>query len=182
LSWFVNPFAVEQRVLHTTVTAEECGRQLAARLNAWRSGMVPIGQERWVSGTVSAQDFVLKKVITYRNSWQTEARGRFAPMLSGTRIVVHLGISRWVAVFDLVALVFACLCFLSVGSALVYAWHVPEPTSHSDSPWVGLLLLLSFGAFIVGMRHLGRWLARSEADFLVQFLREVLVAEDVTNP
>src|SRR6266581_4459699 len=92
-----NPFARETRVLTSSLSLEACRDRLRADAGSLWNPFAAWGHP--VRGRVTDRGFWIVKTIHYRNSFQTEARGRWTPEGSGTRIEVSFGMSRWVAVF-----------------------------------------------------------------------------------
>jgi hypothetical protein len=170
----VNPFAGEQRLLHTRLNPDECRARLQERIASWFS-LTP-SRQRPVEGRVSAHGFEIRKFVLYGNPYQTVAKGIFMPSPEGTRLVVRLGLSRWIRIF--VGLWFGGIVFFTILAILLTMTQSPSleaMLTRLAMPLLSLLLLFLFGA---GTVWLGRWLARNEAEFLMRFLRETLEAED----
>ena len=103
-----------RHTLTTRLSPAECRQRLEERRLPFLSlgWFTPARRRggRVIQGRVSERGFSIRKVIYYRNSMQTEARGKFMPFGSETRIDPTLGPSPLVLVFlTLFAVVFAVL-------------------------------------------------------------------------
>jgi hypothetical protein len=113
-----------------------------------------------VIGSIGEKSFWLEQKIGYRNSFQTRLRAAFAEEASRTRIHCRIGIQPLVAGFMIVWLV-------GVTFGLI---------SSRFSPHVLAMLLLGGG--IVAF---GRFAARNEQSFLIEFLCSSLHAREYDN-
>jgi hypothetical protein len=174
LTW--NPWTRETRVLHSSLAPESCRERLRAEtgslwnpFSAWN---------RPVRGRVTEKGFWILKSIRYRNSFQTEASGRWLPEGNGTRIEMSLGMNRWVAVFMTLWLVgvfaFSAAWWLSGAAS--------EEAPRSTTPWVASFLPLVMLAFGFGVIAFGRWLARNEARELIDFLSRIFECPPDATP
>jgi hypothetical protein len=169
----LNPFFVERRRLMTKLSPDECHERLKPYVVSWGSSDAWFGtrrRERPVYGSVSTRGFSLMKRHSYRNSFKTQAVGRFESAAGGTHITLRLSMHPFIMVFLIIGCVF-CALFLGV---LVQQW-LSEPIS-LDARW---LISLIVPAGWVALPIFGRWMARDEASFLIQFLAETLVAHEL---
>ena len=131
-----------------------------------------------VAGRISDEGFGISKKDSSGNSWRAEASGAFLPDGStGTRIVVRLGMNRWV--IGLMLLWFTGVSFGAILSllGLVVAFGSGD---RGVLPW----LLIMPGMFASGVvfRLYGLSSYRGQAGFLLRFLRETLEAEEEERP
>lgn len=179
MSLFDPPWRAEHRVLQSRLTPDEC----AARLERQIAPLFGYRTTLPVRGWAAPHGFSLTKAINYRNSFQTQARGRFEAAGEGTRIHVKLRLSPLVIGFMGIwcgGLAGVLLMFVAVGATMLAASGLQTPQTASDviavAMPVGILtVMLAFG---VGLLAFGRWMARDEADFLLRFLGDTLEAHE----
>jgi hypothetical protein len=156
----------------TSLSPEACRQRLKDRCAGWGEMLVSgftrsIESSHPLYGRVTNRGFSLFMRIRYRNSFQTEAAGRFREEGGRTRVDVRFGMAAWVWLatavwFGLVSLVGLVLLFMVATRGLpMKSWF-----------------LLPFGMIIVaiGVVWFGRWLARNEEGKLRALLTEVLQA------
>jgi hypothetical protein len=169
------PWAAEHRALETRFSPEECRLLLEPHV---ASGFA-FWTDRPVRGSARSGGFSLTKSISYRNSFQTQAAGKFVRTDAGTHIRVRLGLSRPVAAlftFWLLGLTaFAALGFLMLVADLPRSLN----TANLSSPVRLVAVVGGMLTFGVALQTFGRWLARDEADFLMRFLGETLEAQEL---
>lgn len=174
MGFFDPPWRAEHRLLQTRLTPEEC-----------RDRLTPLVGSSWggwstcpLRGSVRADGFSVTKTINYRNSFQTEASGRFEANADGTHIRVRLAMSPFVVAFICLwigILGAMCLTYLVTYGGLLTTGPLAELLDLANG--VGGLagmMVLGFGA-----QAFGRWVARNEADFLMGFLADTLDAHEV---
>ena len=169
-----NPFAVEHRaVLRSPLSPEACVQHLQAETGSmWNPFSI------WthpVRGRVSEQGFRIVRTRRWgRNSMQPEARGEWTSDGSGTRIEVSFAVQqRWALAIWLVVMVLYCA-----------AWMVypPVPRAGGMAPaFVRLMPLMVIALGLAGIAF-GRWLARGDTPWLLDFLRRTLECEPDTSP
>jgi hypothetical protein len=139
-------------------------REIVERLRetvgtAWLSGDEP------VRGRVSEHSFSLRKRIGYRNSFQTNLRGRYVEEANGTRIKCYAGMHPFV------------VAFMTVWFALVLTASAAIATQVANGDLNGspvvIIGMLIFGIVLVGA---GRYAARNELTALTAFLEETIDA------
>ena len=166
--------AVAHRLSFTTLLApEECRRRLAARCVHWGEAFISgftmqIDPARPLLGRVTARGFWVFLRIRYRNSFQTQASGRFRPESGRTRVDVRFGMT-------LVTKLFMGVWLTGVGcGAIAILIARASGAPGAQGPWV----LIPFGmlAFGIGLVVFGRWLARDEERQLGEILARELEA------
>ncbi len=114
---------------------------------------------RPVLGNASISGFQLHKRINYRNGFQTFVYGRISPSAAGSMVFIRFRANR-------IALCFSILFSVWFG----FVWYFSG--SKGGLSFVPLLMIV-FPWAVFGF---GRFLARSERDFLENFLRTTLNA------
>jgi hypothetical protein len=160
---WLNPWRAERWTLVTRLSAAECGALLERRLAPWDT-VEPRG-DRPLRGGVTADGFVVAP--PGRGSWQLEAVGTFAPLGTGTRVVVYLRQSRPTTVVETLVLG-AITVYLT--AALMLGPAGPD--------WRHGVAALVVGA---ALHVLGHADSDVEAARLLHFLRETLDAWDAGN-
>lgn len=165
----VNPWAREHHVLRTSLSPAECRERLDARTAPVHSrgaffGTWLTASDHPVRGHVGRDRFHLLKMIRGRNSWQSDAWGRFTAVPDGTRIDLSLGQNLPIAVFE------ACV----LGALLLFLLAVLL-SGRSFTDGLVILAILAMGVI---MHAAGRWGAGKDQEFLVQHVRETLDAEE----
>lgn len=127
----------------------ECVRRLRDRVRPGHA----------VAGHVGDSKFRLRKVIWYRNSFQTHLKGSMVDEQGGTRIHCRFGLHPFVAGFMIFWLALALLMGLMM---LV-----------SGKGDIGIVLFPLFGG---GILLLGRAMASSEKEFLTKYVQDLLEA------
>jgi hypothetical protein len=176
------PYEADMKTLHflSPLGHDECLRRLQLDVgpDRWRvwivGGAVHVCEadrinwdktKRAVVGAIGSDGFRLRKWIPGYNSFQTLLWGRIERRGSGTIVHCRLGM-RW-SVWAVMALSLAVACFIA-GKA----WMLNTGTRTS---W------LAFAAILCGsiaIFALGRYQARDEGSFLVDFLRRTLDLRD----
>ena len=113
-----------------------------------------------VIGSIGENSFWLEQKISYRNSFQTRLRAEFVEEAGGTRIHCRIGMQPLVTGFMMVW--FAGVTFAPIATG--FTPHV-----------LGMLLA---GAGLVAF---GRFAARDERGYLIEFLCNSLHAREVGN-
>jgi hypothetical protein len=168
----VNPFAVRRRVLKTALDPATCEARLKARLEHPFAAFS--AEERPLSGWVARSGFAVRRVIGYRNPYQTEAVGRFVALPHGTRVDLQLGLTRWARLGTALWGIW-CLAFAAVGPALALQGGTPARLADVVVPAAFAAGFIVFQGMVIA---LGRFLARHEEAFIVQLLKQALDAEE----
>lgn len=168
-----NPFAIERReVLVSPLARESCEERLRAQTGSIWNPFTWMSHP--VRGSVNARGFWIVKALRYRNSAQTEARGVWHADGSGTRIEIEFGMrQRWL--MAIVTGLFVVFCIL---------WWLSPVTSRTSRLPLAIatsmpLIMLAIFVFAVAF---GRWLARNESEFLLEFLRRTLDCPPGSEP
>jgi hypothetical protein len=155
--------------LVSPIPPDECADRLQAAIN--RDGLLSLFASQPVIGKVSEWSVWLRKRIGYANAFQKVLRGEFEAHRGGT--IFHGQFS-----FPLPILIFGTLYFPSAAIlafvGMVEAIQVlARGAALNFEALGGELLPLPFGLGVFGM---GRWFARNEEKFLVDFLATVIGA------
>jgi hypothetical protein len=170
-----NPFARQTRVLRSPLDAAACRERLRAETGSIWNPFAAFAHP--VRGRITDRGFCITRSIRYRNSFQTEACGRWMAEGDGTRIELSLGMSRWVAAF--------MIAWLGLMLAFAAAWRWmggPPGGSSPAPPWFVPLIPLMMIAFAVLLVAFGRWLARHDARYLLEFLDRTLQCPPDAEP
>lgn len=161
-----NPFGVDRRVtLHSPLSPQACLDRLRAGtgsiwnpLAAWTSAL---------RGSVNETGFRVVRAIHYRNSMQSEASGTWTNEGSGTRIEITFAMNRIGAVAMSIWLAFVGVF------AIVWTLVPHASSSHTGrlaAPWLVEWIPYWMLLFGIGLVYFGRWLARGDNAFLLEFL------------
>jgi hypothetical protein len=125
-----------------------------------------------VIGSVSEASFMLRRRIRYRNSFQTFLTATMRPELGGTVISGACAMHPLVRIFNVVWLggvaLFGRTIFLASG------WNVLSGKSGgSRETLLSMIIPLIMLTFGIGLVRFGRYLARNDPRFLVDFLMEI---------
>ncbi|HWD28036.1 MAG TPA: hypothetical protein VG387_12775 [Rhizomicrobium sp.] len=166
-----NPFAWPSAVLITGIPPGECHDRLKANV---RSGW-SFDPSQGVTGMVGHRWFRLRQVILYRNSFQAVAAGTLEESGIGTRIRCAFRMNLLVQAF----MVFWCIAGVWVSASLVpmgiHQMRYGAPPG--DTPALGVIAPFLIFGFAAGLLAFGRWTARDERAFLIDFLRTTLDAQ-----
>ena len=127
----------------------------------WFSGDEP------VMGRVSDRSFSLRKRIGYRNSFQTNLRGRYVEEKDGTRIKCYAGMHPFVIVF------------MTVWFALVLSSTAATVLAGAEVAARSAVFVWGLPIFAIVLIGVGRYIARNERAELVAFLEDVIDASPV---
>jgi len=138
---------------------DECSRRMSLQIDP----PISLRGSRPVYGRVRENTFWIEKRIGYRNSFKTRLRANLEPAPGGgTRITCKAGMTPITLVF-----MYVWFGMVIVGTIVAFA------TRSNAAPALPMFLL--FGGALIA---LGRYIARDEKAFLVNYLCEVLVARD----
>ena len=167
------PFAFERvQVLKpieltTLLSIDECVNRIDAAID----GNFTIFGSKAAIGSTSAAGFKIRKRIWYRNSFQTILRAELVSEGAATRIRCSFGMA-WLV------LAFMAVWFGMAGIFVVTALWGSLATSTPSPAGFVIFLMPALGAVIV---IVGRWFARNEAQYLVDFVCRTLDAQK-TSP
>ena len=159
-----NPFARELRELRTSLSPGSCRERLRAQVGSIWNPFAVWGHP--LRGRVTERGFWVRKTILYRNSFQTEAHGRWFAEGNGTRIEVQLGVSRFVPAFLALWISILLVAWLALAVSPGGSGGATRPEDVWVAHWLPPLMIL-FGIALLGF---GRWLARNESRDLIEFL------------
>jgi len=146
---------------------EECVRRLRSNIDpAWGGTVV---------GSVGDASFRLRKQIYYRNSFQYSLFGRLNDDNGQTRLHCRMGLHPVVCAFLVVWFggVLAACAAISIRMASVLAGG-----SLPENMWPGVMIPFLMLAGGVALVMAGKYLARDERAFLIDFLRRSVEARD----
>jgi hypothetical protein len=126
-----------------------------------------LGGSSAIRGNIGTRSFSLRCRIAYRNSFQTNLRGRLVNEGTSTRIRCYAGMHPFV-----IAFMIFWFAVVSVGTTAV----LQELAEGEVSPF-GLLIGLGLPVFGVVLVAVGRYFARTESETLIAFLEETLDAQ-----
>jgi hypothetical protein len=166
--------------LRSPLSPSECVVRLSGAIDSERMAYVSLAGlfgSKPVAGYVTESSLRLRRRIYYRNSFQTFLTATLRPDGSGTSISGELGIhpaARWFMMiwFGFVGVVGGVMVVASLFGTL----------RTDGSPWVGAAVLPGMLGFGIAIVQLGRWLARKEGTFLIDFLVQTLEAHETTGP
>ena len=167
-------FGREPVELYSPLSPEECTTRLNAAMDRplWRSvSFSQIFGSRPVIGSVDDETVTLRKRIRYRNSFQTFLSAKMEPHGAGTIIRGELAMHPWVRAF---------IPFW-LGGVVLFCVAGVIFTLFSESFLPLLMIPLMCGAmFLFGVAgvYFGRYVARDEAGFLMDFLRQTAGVEE----
>ena len=179
LQWLIGETSVELASPHPP---ETCVGLLRATIDRWWS----MGGDRLVIGWAKSNAFALHKRLPplFHNSFQTFAYGILTSTGNGSRINIRFRLKRAVAAiiifYFLLVIVVGGLIFIS---GLVMAAHLMfgVQTLAGQESMPGVLMACGIPAamlcFGYGLVRSGRWFARNERQFLIDFLCAELQAD-----
>lgn len=139
---------------------------------------MPFGSKP-VLGHIGASTLIARKRIGFSNSFQTRLTANISPTPRGVEIQCRFGMAPIVTAFMLiwfagVVLIGGAMMILAIIALL--SGHVSGPLGY---PGLALFivappLMICFG---IGLVRFGRWLARDERQFLIDFVKVTLAAE-----
>jgi hypothetical protein len=153
--------------LISPLSREECVSTLKMKTDAAWGGTV--------AGSVNETSFRLRKRIYYRNSFQYSLSGKLIDDNGQTRLHGRVGLHPFVRAF--LAIWFGVVLIGCGWMAVRMAGAISRGTAAANlSPADAVpFLMLAGGAALVGF---GKYLARDEPAFLIDFLRRSLDARD----
>jgi hypothetical protein len=131
---------------------------------------VAFGSKPLIGWVFRRRVFLRKRIVVYRNSFQTILIGRFEPHGAGSMFRGTAGLHPIVVVF--MAVWFGAL----VCGGVMYCVAWVQGGLVGDPPLLGLAALALMGVFGALVVRFGRYLARTERGFLVAFLADLLEA------
>src|SRR5665213_2701447 len=154
--------------LISPLSREECVQRLRSKIDpAWGGTVV---------GSVGDTSFRLRKPIYYRNSFQYSLSGRLIDENGQTRLHCRIGLHPLVRAFLVVWFggVLAACAAISIRMASVLAGG-----SLPENMWPGVMIPFLMLAGGVALVMAGKYLARDERAFLIDFLRRSVEAQKI---
>lgn len=150
---------------------EACVKRLQVEIDGpWaRFGSRP------VMGRVSDSSLRIWKRIRYRNSFQTCLSAKLVEQDGRTRIGCRFSLHPFAVVF--MAVWFGAVVLIG-GMVIVVSTvaFLADPSAVPPFVWLGLAIPIVMIAFGIGLIRFGRYLARDERQFLLEFLRQTIGA------
>ena len=153
--------------LQTKLSTDECFRTLRPLVAA----SIAIFCSKNVTGSIGPERGAIKKQIWYGNSFQTVIRFHWRPKGDVTVIECRAGLAKLVAAFHYLWLGFAGFFVALITFILIFqVLATPERFAREMMliPLGGMSILL----VELGMFRLGRFLARNEEEYLIEFLKK----------
>jgi len=165
--------------LYSPFSPEECFSRLTAQADTSSSAFSlgrPCGTKP-VVGILTRNSFNLRKRIGYQNSFQTRCEAEMRAEGAGTILTGTMGATRWARYFLLFW--FTGLTALAIPSAIFGITALLHGAASRDAygKWAPILqpsFMLLFGFALV---RVGRYFARDEERFLLDFLTRTLDAK-----
>jgi hypothetical protein len=161
----------------TSVTLESALSRTACveRLNAAADQPWSFSKTHEARGRAKADSLWLMKNIDYRNSWQTVLRARLEDQGGGTRIECRFGINRFVLALTVLWFGFALLFALTALATWIEG-------AHEHLGWQIALGSIFFPLPAAAIVAVGRWFARNDKRFLIDFICHEIDARVVDSP
>ena len=162
--------------LFIPLTPAECASRLTAAMGAERAGFFPLARHFGSSpviGRVTQSSLWIRKRISYRNPFQNYLLATMKAETGGTvisgKITTHPATRAFMFLwFGGVVLGGGLMLITSISSILA-------SSSRIQDEWRDIVMLAAMLAFGFGFVRFGRYLARDEARFLKEFLRQALI-------
>lgn len=155
--------------LVSPLSRDECVKRLGAEVSSYWA----IASGKPVFGSITSDTIKLRKRIYYRNSFQPTLRGHLDDAGTGTRIHCEFGEIPLLPVFIAAGMIIV-IALTGVGMTLRSVNLHEVPLIAIILPLAALPLFLGIG---IGSIYLGRWLARDERAYLVDFVRKTTEAK-----
>ena len=180
MAFSLNP-PVEYVTLRTRLSSEECFRRLQPLTLPWMSIMLIIPwafSKLPVMGWVWPTGFALRKItidpLKQLSGLQPEVKAQFVVLPNGgTQMHVRLGARRWITVFGWMGIVYIVL----FGEALTFLCRSTGNLRY-NGPWTFLWPLV-LPALVLVVQIWPWRQVRVEKEFLVNFLKQTLEAEEL---
>jgi hypothetical protein len=167
---WLNPFAVQRRILFTELSSDECRDHLNSKLQPYGWFRTPPAGS--FSGHATSRGFAIHRVPKVRNTFLREARGRFERVPEGTRVLVAVSMNRFGEVVTAVLICAILYGFISAAVGLI----VPSPDAKVGVV-LGWAIILGVFTFVLA----GPWNFEhvDEELELTQFLQKILNARRI---
>jgi hypothetical protein len=160
--------------LRSPLTPDQCLVQLRLATDPyWR-----IFGSKPVIGWVRDHKFSGFKRINYRNSWQTHVAALIETGGTGSRITLRFRMHWFVLAF----MVFWFSWVILIGGAIfISGTEAYMRGAASKDTWVTVVVPSGMAVFGLALSMFGRWLARNEQAFLLDFIKSNLKARELVQ-
>ncbi len=166
--------------LYSSLSPSDCAERLSQAIDRERVISFSFTGSHPVAGRVDGSSFRIRQRLHYRNSFQTFLAGSIQPQGTGSIIrgdfamhgFVRAFMPVWFGGVALLGSVFFVVALLTIFAGT---------SSQRSGAWAGLVVPPLMFVFGIALVRFGRYLARDEARFLTDFLRETLQANDNTR-
>ncbi len=170
-------------IFNTKLSKQECIHRIAtnAEKNTIKANLSTlIDFDKGFFYETDGDDFMLKRVIYYRNSFRPYFHGTFIEQKKGTRIEGQFNMHELVKTFMVIW--FGMLAFIGGGiflASLQELLHIKiiGGTFYGE-PWIGIInpfLFLAFGIFII---KLGQFFGKKQEMETIEFIKNILEAKE----
>ncbi|MBE7211210.1 MAG: hypothetical protein INR65_09340 [Gluconacetobacter diazotrophicus] len=147
-----------------------------SRMSAEIGKIWAIPGSRPVVGWTSGTKLRIRKRIWYQNSFQTSMFANMVEQDSHTLIRCHFSMHPFVLAFLVVW--FGFVSFFSIATFTMFlSGRLVIYQSALQPPWLGLFAPVAMLLFGFGMVRFGRYLARNERPFLLDFVCRILMVD-----
>ncbi|MEN2413072.1 hypothetical protein [Flavobacterium mesophilum] len=161
----------EELFYHSSLTNEELISRLQNEIEAEKSFSFKLNYNSYTKpyiGTMSHNNFKIKRAISYRNSFLPIIEGKITSDISGSKINIKMHLEEFVKVFMIIWLggvLFACI-------AISYAYLFTNKTNTED----GGAIIIPFGMLAIGLFMVSAGF-KSESKKSIKDLEEILQAK-----
>jgi hypothetical protein len=173
----------EQLQLYSPLPPDECARRISAAMDCERSTLFSFAAltgSHPISGRVEGSSIRLRKRIAYNNSFQTFLNATMRPEGAGTVIEGAFAMHPFTRFF--MPIWFGGVILIGGFGFIISLLAAFTHSSDEQRSHLPFLLgppgMLFFGYLLV---RFGRYLARDEAAFITDFLKQTLDAHDIPS-
>ena len=158
--------------LHSLHSLDECYQRLNDSVDPLKFRSL-FGKKK-VIGRVSKTSIRIRKRIKYENSFQPVLTATLRSDANGTKVSGRIGMPLDVKVV-------MCLYFAIIGSVFIVSVlsHILDGEIPKGSDWMFVILPPIMIIFGFGLLKFGKYLARNEPLFLINFLIDLLDAKEI---
>ncbi len=156
-------FPYERFTLETRLTSDEIAAALSPFVEPRQLLRNPFARNhKRFQGVVNPDGFKMTRIIHHRNSFLPIVRGRYAPLVNGTLVIITMNMHPFV-------IVFVALWLSAIGAAAVLALRRWLSVSGAGGAFpFGPPAMFAFGYLLCTLGF--KWNARKERRFLVEQL------------
>ncbi|MGD9367727.1 MAG: hypothetical protein PVH87_18650 [Desulfobacteraceae bacterium] len=133
-----------------------------------------------IAGKVTRTSINIRKVISYRNSFQIMLKASLKEDSGGTTIICRFGLHTFVKFFMYFwfgfIVLFGGIFWIVVVGAHILTGKIPE-----GEAWMGVLIPPILVVFGIGLLKFGKYLSKDEPGFLKDFLINLLDAKEINS-